>query len=84
VLRGSFLPPFLWYPRNVFIVLKIDAAGFSETLVPIDPYEYTRRAYIFMAIQKLFLVYPEDGGTKLLQNFDASVTTHIALYSRRP
>jgi hypothetical protein len=61
----------------------MDAAGSSETLVPISLYEYTRRAYIFMAVQKLFLIYPEDGGTKFLQNFDARVTVHMASCSSR-
>jgi len=61
----------------------MDAAGSSETLVPTGLYQYTRLAYIFMAVQKLFLVYPEDGDTNLLQNFDASVTNHTASYSRK-
>jgi hypothetical protein len=33
-----------------------------------------------MTGRKIFLVYPEDGGTKLLQTFGAYVTIHMALY----
>jgi hypothetical protein len=61
----------------------MDAAGSSETLVPIGLYQYTRLAYIIVTVQKLFLIYPEDGGTKILQNLDACVTIHIASYSGR-